>query len=261
MILSPTFVVQAKKGCSCLLIILFTIILKAFYSAADSKDLAWILGPTAWLTEQISGLSFARESGVGWVNLEHMFVIAPACAGVNFLIIAFCMSSFQGIFHKNGTGWLIGWPCMAGFAAYAVTLVANTARIWLSVISYRADIYSGWFTSEAAHRIVGVSVYYLFLCFYYQAVSFILNNEIKSARQFETKHVHIVRLFVFIVPLFWYLLFSLGVPYVNNAYQLQPERFFEHMSSVVGISLLLTLILFFVSRIPVCVRLFFHKRD
>ena len=203
MILSPTFVVQAKKGCSCLLIILFTIILKAFYSAADSKDLAWILGPTAWLTEQISGLSFARESGVGWVNLEHMFVIAPACAGVNFLIIAFCMSSFQGIFHskmeRDGGS--------DGHAWQVLQLMPLPLLLTLPEICFRYIVpggyLSGWFTSRSSSQNCSDKRLSLFLCFYYQAVSFILNNEIKSARQFETKHVRIVRNYLFYLSLFW----------------------------------------------------------
>ena len=71
--------------------------LKYHYSRASSEDLAWILRPTAGVVEQISGIHFEKEEGTGYINREHRIIIVPSCAGVNFLIIAFCMTVFSFI--------------------------------------------------------------------------------------------------------------------------------------------------------------------
>jgi hypothetical protein len=80
-----------------LLTLLVAFGLKYHYSQARSDDLVWILGPTAVLVEQLSGIDFDKEAHTGYVNNEHRVIIAPACAGVNFFIIAFCMAVFCGI--------------------------------------------------------------------------------------------------------------------------------------------------------------------
>src|SRR5688572_30560726 len=71
--------------------------LKQHYSQAGSDDLTWILRPTAWLVERWSGMSFEWEPRGGFVNYARRIVIAPACAGVNFLIVTFSMAAFAGL--------------------------------------------------------------------------------------------------------------------------------------------------------------------
>ena len=96
-------------------------LLKAYYSGAASEDLIWIIGPVARLVELFSDFNFVHEPGYGWVDVEHDVVIAPACAGVNFYIIAFCMSAFQ-LTHR--------------VQPLARTLTQNNER-WLAVLHYR----------------------------------------------------------------------------------------------------------------------------
>lgn len=244
----------------CLIVLLLSFLLKRYYSSADSQGLFWILAPTARLVELFSGLSFANEPGLGWFNQLHEVVIAPSCGGVNFLIIMFCMSSFQIIFSGlRGYGLLL-MAGFAGLASYGVTLFVNAVRIWLSILLYRADIYSGWLTPDAVHRIAGVTLYYLFLCFYYQLVSYILNRQamkLQSSGYGGSKSGRILLLFI---PLFWYLLFSLGVPFLNRAYQQQPDLFFEHCLTVGSTSVLLSAIIVIVVAGYRCVTGLFRKR-
>src|SRR5262245_57950325 len=62
--------------------------LKRFYSDAGADELGWILRPTAALVEAGTGARFTPEAGVGFLSREKLFIIAKACAGVNFLIVA-----------------------------------------------------------------------------------------------------------------------------------------------------------------------------
>jgi hypothetical protein len=130
----------------------------------------------------------------------------------------------------------------------------------LSILLYRADIYSGWLASDAVHRLAGVTLYYVFLCFYYQLVSYILNRQavkLQSSGNGGSKSGRILLLFI---PLFWYLLFSLGVPFLNRAYQQQPDLFIEHCLTVGSTSVLLSAIIVIVVAGYRCVTGLFRKR-
>lgn len=222
------------------LVLTAALLLKTFYSHADSEDLVWIIGPTAFLTETFSNLSFIHESGFGWVDVQHNVVIAPVCAGVNFLIISFCMSSFQLMWRGASLKKIIASIIIAGLGAYVLTVTANTLRITLSVALFKPNIYSEWLTPDMLHRVSGTVVYYLFLCFYSSLISCSFRNK-KSARQ-ELDSSLSTR-FVLFAPLFWYLLFSLGVPFANNAFQANPDLFITHALSVCVVTTFLTLIL------------------
>ena len=73
------------------LIVVLTIAvgLKLYYSAASVNDLRWVLAPTAWLAQAITGTVFEFEPYAGYMSFDRRFVIAAACSGVNFLIISF----------------------------------------------------------------------------------------------------------------------------------------------------------------------------
>ena len=216
-------------------------LLKDFYSRAGSAELAWIIGPTALLADLFSGLSFSHEPGYGWVDVQHQAVIAPVCAGVNFLIIAFCMSSFQILHRTTSPHSMIAGFLIGGTASYLLTVIANAIRIVLAVTLYAVDVYPGWLTAEMAHRIVGIVVYYLFLCAYCLAVSCVVqraNHDLQEIKTRSTKPL------IYLVPLFWYLLFSLGIPLAHNSLHNDPELFFRHALTVGLVTALLTLILY-----------------
>ena len=92
-------------------------VLKDYYSRAGSGELAWIIGPTAFITEMFSSLSFSPEPGYGWVDVQRNVVIAPVCAGANFLIIAFCMSAFQIIWKTHSLRDMTTGIVLAGAAS------------------------------------------------------------------------------------------------------------------------------------------------
>jgi exosortase K len=112
--------------------------LKYHYSEAGSEDLVWILRPTASLVEWISGIPFEEEAHTGFVSYARRIVIAPACAGVNFLIIAFCMAAFSSLhrIQRQRVKWL--WLTGSLVSAYGLTVFANAVRIMVSIYSYDA---------------------------------------------------------------------------------------------------------------------------
>lgn len=233
--------VATRMGC-CVGVVLACFALKSYYSSADSQDLFWILAPTAYLVQMFSGLEFVNEPGLGWFNQPFEVVIAPSCAGVNFLIMVFCMSAFQVIFSQADGFRRIIRVGLAGCGAYVVTLLVNSVRIWLSVLLFRADISADWLSPGAVHRIMGVTLYYVVLCFYYLLVSSMLKRGEAPTRMVGSAGGWLGQVTILSIPLTWYLLFVVGIPFANNAYRLQPERFIEHSLAVGVTATVLTLI-------------------
>ncbi len=206
--------------------------LKSHYSRAGADDLAWILAPTAFLVETVSGIQFLPESGAGYFSPGHRYLIAPACAGVNFLIIAFCMTAFPGVYRLRSTIRKSLWVLLSAATALGATLVVNTVRIILSMALYDADITGAALTPEQLHRIAGVAVYFLFLYLLFVAISRALN--VTSSGLGPTGRY---RSLISLWPLFWYLAFSIGVPFLNHAYRKAPDRFLEHVLVVLTVSI------------------------
>jgi exosortase K len=134
-------------------------LLKWHYSQATVEELGWILAPTSWLTAQVLRSDFAFYPGEGYLSREYSVLISPACAGVNFLIVAF-LSLTLGFGH-NFAAWRrrVYWLGAAGVLAFAVTVLVSTLRIALSVaVAHLASRHLG-LTFQSVHRLLGILVY------------------------------------------------------------------------------------------------------
>ena len=223
-----------------LLVLLIAFGLKYHYSKAGSDALVWILAPTAALVEQISGIPFEYETRTGYVNSFYRVIIAPSCAGVNFLIIAFCMTAFSGLHLFQRRRDKLLWMAFSGLNAYTVTLIVNTMRIILSIYMYRINIYGDWITPDRVHRLAGIVIYFFFLCLIYMIIHKGLQRfrrdcsagQPGDANARSARVVHFLRKSVAMTPLLWYALITLGVPLVNAAYIGNGARFVEHIGMI-----------------------------
>ena len=77
--------------------------LKYHYSRAGSDALEWILKPTAGLCQLITSIEFEPESGSGYISRDRRIIIAPSCAGVNFMIAAFVLAAVTGSMYFKRT--------------------------------------------------------------------------------------------------------------------------------------------------------------
>ena len=138
--------------------------LKRHYSLASAEDLAWILGPTVEAVKTVTGASFVAEAGSGYLSRELYLLIAPSCAGVNFLIAAFCTGVFGLLpLTESAVGRALLVPCTA-MAAYTLTVAVNTLRILVTIWGRALPTGGGWITADQLHRIEGVTLYFLALC-------------------------------------------------------------------------------------------------
>src|SRR5205823_4935398 len=90
------------------------------------------------------------------------FLIAPACAGVNFLITAFLMLAAGKLLRDRSQGRIWRFIPAAALIAYLATLVANAVRIVVALWLGRQPEISG-LNHNGLHRVEGISVYFGFL--------------------------------------------------------------------------------------------------
>lgn len=132
--------------------------LKLFYSAASADDLRFVLAPTAWLVEVAGGHRFDWTSG-GYLSTELRFVIAPACAGVNFLIVAFA-TLVLGLVRPARPVWQNAAIVLGSAAsAFGATIVANALRILIAIPLWTHGVSVGALTGARLHELAGVVVF------------------------------------------------------------------------------------------------------
>jgi exosortase K len=139
-------------------------LVKRHYSSASADELRWILGPTAVLVEAATGAPFAFVPGEGYLSREAYFLIAPACAGLNFLVAAFLAGCVLSA--RLGGGALRRAGALAGALAFAAvaTLAANALRISLALKLHTSRPELFGLDPAGAHRLLGVVIYVACLC-------------------------------------------------------------------------------------------------
>jgi len=216
--------------------------LKYHYSRASVDDLFWILSPTAGLVEWLSGVSFLYDPSKGFVDAVQGIAIAPACGGVNFLIIAFVMSffSFEGR-YETWKGRVL-WLAVSFLLSYAMTLAVNSIRICVSIESITHGFHGGWLTQDRVHRIEGVVINFFFLAVFYAGMEQL--TRLHDKRKSEGRAA-----FTGLQPLFWYFLVALVVPVFTGNYREHGGHFFEHGLMVVVSSFVVLVLLHSIRRL------------
>jgi len=132
--------------------------LKLSYSQAAAEDLAWILGPTARAVGWLRGETLTLSPGAGWMAPDGTYIIAPACAGVNFMILVLTVAVLGFAHRLRSPGQRLCWWIGSLFGAYGLTIAVNTVRILAAVELYRVGPVT-WLTREQEHRLLGTVLY------------------------------------------------------------------------------------------------------
>jgi len=168
---------------------------KQYFRSASADDLRWLLAPTARCVSVLTRSHFTHTVGLGYVDRDVNFVIAPVCAGLNFMLAAVLALSL---------GWFAGMQSWRATAerliaivglAYAATIIVNTLRISLSIETHAGG---------ELHRIEGVIVYLGGLCALYGSARRLDDRAIRDARWLA-------------VPIAAYLLITLVLPLAHGA--------------------------------------------
>jgi exosortase K len=211
---------------------LLVLALKYQYRRATVDDLDWILRPTAGVAELLSGIRFEREAHAGWINHPHRIILAAGCAGVNFLIVAYS-TLFFSFLHRFGSAAGRGvWLATSLGISLLLTIGTNALRILGAIHLYESDLHGALLTPERVHRAAGTMVYCLSLLLAYLTAE-------RLFRRRDAARASGGRAASPLVPLAWYVTFTLGVPLLDRAFLADPGRFLEHAAQVVSTCALL----------------------
>src|SRR5215217_8511361 len=210
------------EGAQLAIVVLCALALKQYYSTATANELRWILAPTTFIVELLSGRSFEFEAYTGYMSSDRTFVIAVPCAGVNFLITTFVMLALRRLWNERvqGVSWRFLPISMA--VSYVTTVIANAVRIFIALKIQRGSVEVSGLTGNQLHRLEGIVVYFGFLM-----LLFVLMER----RRFSA------RLLVF--PVIIYYVMTLGVPVVNGSFH--RAGFWEHFGFVMVMPLVVML--------------------
>ncbi|MDM8540578.1 exosortase K [Desulfococcaceae bacterium HSG9] len=215
-----------------LIILTVALGLKFHYSRAGSDDLEWILKPTAKLCQLITSVEFEYESGSGYISRERRIIIAPSCAGVNFMIAAFILAAVTGLRNPKKARPKIFWLTGSLVGAYLTTIAVNALRIIIAIYTIDANFDLTWLNPERIHRFQGIFVYFFSLIVFYQIVHKINNMRFHNSW----------------MPFLTYSAIVLGIPLIMRAWQNNFSRFMEHFFTVIGVSLLISVLFYFIQR-------------
>lgn len=207
--------------------------IKIFYRTADSDQLSWILAPTTWWVQILSGIPFEKAAQVGYVSHEYRFIIAPSCAGVRFLLIAFVMMIFS-FTHKIDTGR--NQFCWLGFSAvfaYIATIFVNGIRIWVSIylplVLEDKGVLPGWLTAEQLHTVIGTMVYFSMLFVIYKLAERSCRHFLSDRKTHKNVSKHLL------IPVFWYGVMVLGIPALGRWYRNDWAGFWQYTALVASV--------------------------
>lgn len=222
---------QATRILAAVLSLLIMLALKHHYSLASADQLNWILAPTAKLVAWLTPAHPAYESGVGYVDFSQGIIVAPACAGVNFMIMAFGLAVLCCMAGMSRPTTLLICLVASLCSAYGYTLLVNAVRIGLSMMLYRADIYGQWLTAQRLHRLAGIGLYLGALWVWFAGLRSAMGACGDAAMRRRRS------LFFKLpdwLPLAWYLLGAVGVPLANLIFQGRSFEFGEHCITIMA---------------------------
>jgi exosortase K len=224
---------QAHVGAARLVAAVFALLimlaLKSHYSSATADQLSWILGPTAGLLAWLTQTHPVYEYGVGYVDFARGIIVAPACAGINFMIMTFGLGAFCIISRIRRLAELFIWLAIVLCSAYGYTLIVNVLRIVISMVLYDADIYAGWLTAERVHRLAGIGIYLNALWLFYICFRIMIDC---YGRFTFFKHIKKEPTLPIWFPYCWYVLGAVGVPLANGLFHQRAPSLVEHCITV-----------------------------
>ena len=164
------------------LTVMLAICVKLFYSTAGPVELKWILYPTSALVNVFSSIEFWFDPNKGYMAVGTPVVIGPGCAGLNYFVIALCMSvfSFANRYQHSKVYLFLGLTVLT----YVVTLVANASRIIAVIMMLDLGDRLNFTVSSTLHTVQGSLFYFVFLVAYFVALQVLFNKR----RGHETVH-------------------------------------------------------------------------
>lgn len=216
-----------------LAVIVIILVMRYFCRISDTDHLKWILAPTARWAGILGGISFEYLPHQGYVNHGYQFLIAASCAGIRFMLLTFLMLVFILVYEnscqpKGGMQSRCRRIVYSLILAYFFTIFVNGIRIVLAVrlpiLLDKLYLSAGWLTPDRLHTLIGTVTYFTALCVLYLNVAPTTKRNRLS------------------VPVFWYLLIVLALPFVKRMWYREWTGFGEYAALIIGVCMVVCMV-------------------
>lgn len=254
-------------------------VMRYFCRTSDSDALKWILAPTARWAGILGGIYFEYLPHQGYVNYFHHFLIAPSCAGSRFMLLTFLMLAFsfrlsnylcgnRQVYSEYDDKENINmrkeylWFGFSIVFSYISTVFVNGIRIVASIylpdMLEKVHLMDGWLAPDRLHTLIGTVTYFTFLCVIYLIASWVrghifVQNEksssVSSSLFASTMPECSKKYDRLLVPVFWYLLIVLALPFIKRMYHNEWKGFGQYAALIVGVCGSVYMLLAIVGRI------------
>ena len=190
--------------------------LRRYYSVAGADGMGWLLYPTALWSKALSGVPFERAAGVGFINHQVKFIIAPSCSGIRFMLITYSALLYSFVHRMATTPLKSAWAVLCLGVSYLFTILVNGVRIVLSLHLLNPGTRPEWIGPETLHTYEGAALFLVSLFILYQAAdhsSRLLTGAPGQVRQGRRAAEAALG---YSAPVLWYLFFLLAIPMLNR---------------------------------------------
>jgi exosortase K len=149
---------------------------KLFYSLALMRGLLFLLAPVTFLVSAFTGIPFAYEETIGYVNQNTGIVIGKSCAGMNYLILLYAMTVISFTHYIKTTTGKLMFQGVAIAVSWLLCVYATATRIIISIPLISAGESFPLLKTDTAHKVVGIVVYVTILLIYYNAAEYIFKR-------------------------------------------------------------------------------------
>jgi len=147
------------------------IFLKYGFTLANNDDLAFLLKPTNYLISLITDSNATYVSENGFIHHQLNIIIDRSCSGFNLWLISYMMLTFLGLkYFKTNYQKILVIP-VALSIAYILTIIANTSRIFASIIIQNQATNFQFISSSILHESIGIITNLSFLILVYFLVN------------------------------------------------------------------------------------------
>lgn len=226
--------------------------LKYLSKTTDCNAYLWILTPTAWWVSVLCGISFAYLPHTGYVNHLYQFLIAPSCSGIRFMTIVFLMIVFSFLYQIKSKKACYLWFCFSAAFSYICTVFVNGIRIAVSIYLPDFLTHTGllkeWLDPDLLHTLIGTVVYFSTLCLIYFLASTLCKYRFIQFTKESSKN-SCNSSFKLLIPVFWYLLIVLAIPFFTRSLRNDWTGFGQYAILVICVCLAVTFLTCFIHRL------------
>jgi exosortase K len=160
-------------------VLLIGLILKFLFSTSATEDLLLVLSPVNSVVELFTSSHSVYINDKGYFYADMNVVIDKSCAGINFLILCFCITACSASqYYKQHTQWLLIPVCLV--ISYTLTIAVNSCRIISAITLLNAHQDFPWIKSPWLHEAQGSLFYLTFLIAIFLLIQFVHKTPLKN---------------------------------------------------------------------------------